>query len=90
MPVRVALIIVTVRDKGVKLVCKYPNKLVIRLVFCHKVMVFEFMALVTRCKFGNQAANATTVNATTVVTNMYLGCLIIFTSVAIATGAEGL
>ena len=88
IPVRAALIIVMVRENGEKLVCKEPNKLVIKLVFCHKVNVSEVIALVMRCKFGSQAAKATTVNATIVVTNTYLGWPIIFTSVAIVTEGE--
>src|SRR3989344_8049616 len=90
MPVRVALIIVMVLENGEKLVCKEPNKLVTKLVFCHKVMVEEVTVFVMRCKFGNQAAKATIVNATIIVTNIHFGCRIIFTSVAIVIGAEDL
>ena len=88
MPVSVAFVIVKVRDSGVKLVCKDPNKLVTKLVFCHKVIVEEVIALVMRCKFGNQAANAIIDSATNVVTKRYFGCRIILTNVVIVTEAE--
>ncbi len=83
MPVSVALTIVKFRDSGVKLVCKEPSKLVTKLVFCHSVMVEEVMALVMRCKFGSQAANATNMSATSIVTTIYFGCRSIRASVVI-------
>ena len=85
-----ALVIVKNRDSGVKFVCKEPNKLVIKFVFCHKVIVEEVIVLVMRCKFGNQVANAITDSATSIVTNRYFGRWIILTSVVIVIGAEGL
>ena len=81
---------VIVRDKGVKLVCKEPSKLVNKFVFCRKVIVFEVIALVMRCTFGNQAAKATTDNATNNVTNIYFGRWIIPTSVVIFIEVEDL
>ena len=88
MPVSVALVIVKVRDSGVKLVCREPNKLVTKLVFCHKVIVEEVIALVMRCKFGNQAEKAIIDSVTIIVTKRYFGCRIIFTNVVIAIGGE--
>ena len=85
MPVRVALRIVIFRESGVKLVSKEPNRLVIRFVFCHNVIVDDVITLVIRWKLGSHAAKAMSSRATTIVTNKYFGCLIIFNKVIIDT-----
>lgn len=73
---------VTLRDNGEKLVCKDPSRLVNRLVFCHRVIVEDVITLVIRCKFGNQAAKAITINVTDMDSTRYLGLVIIRAIVA--------
>ena len=73
---------VTVLDKGVKLVCNDPSKLVNRFVFCHKVIDPEVIALVMRCKFGNQAAKAMTNKVMEIDSIKYFGLVITFTTVS--------
>lgn len=88
-PISIALVTVTDLDNGVKLVCKDPKSPVSKLVFCHRVIVELVIVLVIKCKLGSQAEKAKTIKLTKKVNAKYFGDNIIFTTLAIITGAKG-
>lgn len=56
IPKSIDIVIVSVRDKGVKFVFRAPRKLVSTFVFSTRVRCEEVMVSEMICKFGSQIA----------------------------------